>query len=481
MKKILFPIISIFLALCLSSCPSEAEKTKTENPPAASNFKRGVGYNFTTLRPGQDNDTTYTEQDMDLLMSGAHGISWFYTWGLSPNPAVMNAAKERALDFIPMAWNDDYDVQTVRDVVAANPNIKYIMAFNEPNFEDQANMTPKQAADAWTKLKGIANELGLKIISPAMNFGPHIQPEEWLDEFRQHIGEADWDEIHAINVHIYPFWPSAVKGILNMYRKYNKPIWLTEFCGWEDLQDWRVPNTWELQAWYLSLACIYLEMDPLVERYAWYMPKGHVPESNPATMTAWGTANNPFHNLITEVNATGPLPELTPLGIIYTNMTTLNKTVWVPAGQKIDAAQFTNCNMEEHIGIDSWADVVEFRPTNDTDKTAGVLEIMNFKWNNASNNPPAIPVAAHGQWIEYQVNLPTTKTYTLTLRYRTEASTNITITVDGGAAVNTTLNSASYANSNPIDLGNLTAGNRIIRLQIANTGGNCAINWLRID
>jgi hypothetical protein len=166
------------------------------------------------------------------------------------------------------------------------------------------------------------------------------------------------------------------------------------------------------------------------------------------------------------------------LGIIYTNIPTFGPhREWVPAGRRIDASQFTSCNLAPFIGVTGWSDIVQFWPTTDTDKTAGVLEIFDFKGN---------------RWVEYQVNLPETKNYTLTVRYRTSQnttasppanipaanSTNLRITVDGGTPRNTTLNSAAWTTAS-VDLGNLPAGNRTIRLQV--TSGNCALNWLRID
>jgi hypothetical protein len=159
----------------------------------------------------------------------------------------------------------------------------------------------------------------------------------------------------------------------------------------------------------------------------------------------------------------------------------LDKSVWVPAGQKIDAAQFTSCNLADNIGINgSWSDIVISMPTNDTDKSAGILDIRNF-----TNN----------KWVEYQVNLTSAKNYTLTLRYRTAQSTNMQITVDGGTAVPATLDSGAWTETG-IALGNLSAGNHTLRLRVTNgnsagsgaadTEGNfytagAAVNWLRMD
>jgi len=47
-------------------------------------------------------------------------------------------------------------------------------------------MTPAQAAESWPKLKALAQDCGLKIVSPAMNYGTmpgYENPTRWFEEF----------------------------------------------------------------------------------------------------------------------------------------------------------------------------------------------------------------------------------------------------------------------------------------------------------
>ena len=432
-------------------------KPPVQDPSKA--FKRGVGYNFSTLNSEggfgspEKRNPKHAGRDMDLLMGGKNGITWFYAWGDKPDPAVAIEAYIHDLEFCPMAWNDGFNENNIRSYVQTYPGVKYIMAFNEPNFYSQANLTPAQAAAAWPRLKNLAGELDLKIVSPGMNYGPMMGPTDWLDQFFSQPG-VSIDDVCAIAVHTYPWWPSAVKSILDNYRKYDKPLWLTEFCGWEDLQNRTASR--ELQAWYMSMVIVYLEMDPMVERYAWYIPKGHVPQNS-----------SPFHNLLTDVPSLATavdVPELTDLGIIYTNITICDKDVWIPAGQLIDAAQFTSCNLANNIGItNSWSDTVLFRPTGDTGQSAGVLEIHEFR---------------NTMWLEYQVSIPSEKNYTLSLRNKTVQATVVSASIDNGSVQTVNLNSDTWTTSS-CSLGNITAGNHTIRLQV--NSGNCALNWLKIE
>ena len=442
-------------------------------PPQApgKSVKRGVGYSFRTLKaPGNQSanqSDVWTAKEMDLLMSGT-GICWFYNWGVPGGENTVEIeARNRGLEFAPMAWNAGYNATNIKNYAQRNPSTKYLLAFNEPNFPDQSNMSPQAAANAWPNFRDAAQAAGLKIISPAMNYagsGPYQDPIKWLDEFRGLIGEEAWDEIDGISVHQYAWWPNVVS--MGAYRKYNKKLWLTEFCGWEDIQN-REPSP-ELQAWYLSQALVYLEADPLVERYAWYLPKGHVPPTDPPKKpNQWGGQDiNPFHNLLTEVDvATEPV--LTDLGLIFTHIPALDKSVWYSTGDRIDASQFMNSNLAAAAQNGNWSGSVLFRPVTDTDKSVGVLEIHGF--DNA-------------MWVEYQIEIPATKSYTLTLRYNSAGNTNLSAIVDGGADNRKIVNSSGAWDTQTIDLGNIAAGKSTLRLRVNNSNsGNCAINWLRVE
>ena len=69
--------------------------------------------------------------------------------------------------------NANYDADAIRDYVKSHPSCRYLLGFNEPNFTKQANMTPQKAAEEWTAVKALADELGLEIVAPAMNYSPN--------------------------------------------------------------------------------------------------------------------------------------------------------------------------------------------------------------------------------------------------------------------------------------------------------------------
>ena len=122
-------------------------------------------------------------EDVAILSSG---ISWVYNWGPAPSSSFDTEFGKYDIDFIPMAWNASYDKNRIRTFVQAHPGCKYLLAFNEPNLKDQARMTPTEAAAKWPELKAFAAEVGLQLVSPAMNYGTldgYSDPIKWLDEF----------------------------------------------------------------------------------------------------------------------------------------------------------------------------------------------------------------------------------------------------------------------------------------------------------
>ena len=44
-----------------------------------------------------------------------------------------------------MAWNGAYSAARIRAWLDAHPESRYLLGFNEPNFYDQARMTPAEA------------------------------------------------------------------------------------------------------------------------------------------------------------------------------------------------------------------------------------------------------------------------------------------------------------------------------------------------
>jgi len=169
-----------------------------------------------------------------------------------------------------MAWNSS-GISGVYNWVRQDTNIHYVMGFNEPNFKTQANMTPSAAAKAWPSLEAIADQYDLKLVGPAVNYcvecvsengTTYTNPFTYLDDF---FKACDSCRVDHIALHWYG-GGNSMAGYIDDGRKYGKPIWVTEFAAWDNSV-----NNPKDQIKYLAGTTNFLERDPDVYRYSWFI------------------------------------------------------------------------------------------------------------------------------------------------------------------------------------------------------------------
>jgi hypothetical protein len=385
--------------------------------------KRGVGYDFQFV------------DDVTLL---GKGVSWSYNWGYSQKSNFEAAVNDNKLDYCPMAWND-VDKGEIRSYVMSHPNCKYLLAFNEPNMMSQAKMTPQEAAAKWVDVKAIAAELGLKVISPAMNYGDmanYGDPITWLDEFFTLVPLSDFD---GIAIHCYMANAGALKSYVARFKKYGKPIWLTEFCAWDGLSS----NNFKAdeQQKFLSDVVNYLESDPDVYRYAWFIARNKSADAFP------------YNALLTNSENI----ELTALGNMYVQLSSQDKSTYFVEQQVVEAEQYSS------ICIAEGKDGPRVKTTSDAPNKS--LELYNFFAN---------------QWVEYQFDIDRSKDFTLELRYSCFVDSEINVQVDGKPAstflLQNTVEDFIWSNAKvPL---RLNSGKHTIRILL--NKGNLHLNWLKV-
>ncbi|MGI4887417.1 MAG: glycosyl hydrolase [Janthinobacterium lividum] len=264
----------------LAGGPAQAQ---TKSP------KRGLAYDIKSVA------------DLTVL---APGLAWWYNWAPAPAAAVASAYPGLGLEFAPLQWNKDLDGSTVTaDKLAAKvpAGAKYLLGFNEPNFRSQANLTPTQAAALWPVLQDVAKRKNLKLVSPALNYCgdcvsengvTYYSPTQYLDAF---FAACPTCQVDYIAVHTYVCEERYLRDKIAELKKYNKPIWLTEFsCG--DMDHSQI--TLNLQKKYLTDAVNYLENEPAAFRYAWFSGR---------------------NSAIPYINLLGADGQLTDLGQLYLN------------------------------------------------------------------------------------------------------------------------------------------------------------------
>ncbi|HKJ41414.1 MAG TPA: glycosyl hydrolase [Sunxiuqinia sp.] len=382
--------------------------------------KRGIAYGHHSL------------QDLAAL---SPAVSWWYNWAVAPESAVADGYDETGFEFVPMCWNESFDETALRNFLANHPETKYLLAFNEPNFKDQASMTPSQAAAQWPRLEAIAKDFNLKIVAPAVNYcgncvsengTTYTDPFQYLDDFFAACPDCQVDYIAA---HCYMNTVAALQWYISEYKKYHKPIWLTEFAGWESNGN---INSLDDQMNFMIGAVDMLEADPDIFRYAWF------------TGRANGINNYPYIDLL------GANGQLTSLGKIYKQMPIHDPDQVVDIPARIEAEAY---NQMQGILIEK---------TTDKDGFANVGYI------DADD------------WLEYKIKVPKTADFDLLLRVSSTKLSSLNILVNHVRVLTHTIPKTNgYENwSTTVNKLSLTSGLHTIRLQAANDGFN--LNWFQI-
>ena len=167
---------------------------------------------------------------------------------------------------------------------------------------------------------------------------------------------------------------------------------MTEFCAWDP-----VPGSVTTQMDYMCTVLNYLEANPNVERYAWFIPRSSAKVDSA-----------PYMQLLTHDYPA----DLTDLGKMYCWFSPMDKNVWLRANRPILAS--------EYVAVANNA--MPLRPSTDTEVLQQVggkgLMITNF---------------AAGQQVTYQVYVPS-NTSSIAIRYCGYSNSICEVLVDGQSA-----------------------------------------------
>jgi len=213
--------------------------------------KRGLG--------GNDN----------ALITGINA-GWYYNWSLARNSSIAHA------EYVPMFWSGgNVNTGNIQNVIN-NSSSQYVLGFNEPEREDQSNMTVATALARWADLK-VLRDNGFKLVSPAPS--DTRDGRAWLDEFMDGV-EADPNlEVDGIAFHWYgsvnPNNPtSSANSFLNKvdqyHNNYGRPVWITEFAGLDFANNFDSATMQEANQIFLERVVAGLESRDYVTRYAWW-------------------------------------------------------------------------------------------------------------------------------------------------------------------------------------------------------------------
>lgn len=190
----------------------------------------------------------------------ALNVAWYYTW----KPYPIKGAPENK--FVPMV-SGRHRARLNPEIaeMRANSKAPIMLAINEPDRPEQANMSVEETVRRWPEIENLANRVSSP--APAGSSGP------WLKKFYR-MAKARGLRFDFLAVHVYgpPDPKKFLKKIDWLYAEYGMPIWITEFA----VADWhamktgknRYPESKVLE--FMKVVLPELEKRPFVERYAWF-------------------------------------------------------------------------------------------------------------------------------------------------------------------------------------------------------------------
>ena len=173
-------------------------------------------------------------KDMSMnVIATDWGTSWYYNWDMTP----FSYDSFQEMEFVPMMWSS---FPGDKDQIAVFPKMGYksVLAFNEPDREDQANLDVDTAVEG---MKAFQNK-GIRVGAPATSLCPPWS-DNWFVPFMKKMEEQNMD-VDFIPIHHYWNWyaDEGAQAFLDLvdetWKMYHKPIWITEFaitkCNKED-------------------------------------------------------------------------------------------------------------------------------------------------------------------------------------------------------------------------------------------------------
>ena len=221
---------------------------------------------------------------------------------------------EENVEFVPMQWGkwnlNEENIARLKKLKDEG-KIHYLLGYNEPDGEKQANMSVDEAIALWPKLE----EVGLPLGSPAV-VG---MTNEWIIEFMEKANEKGL-RVDFMAVHSYGGANSTgfINNLKDNYNLFGKPIWITEFAvaDWtaESPEDNRFNPEQILK--FMQEVLPQLEELDFVERYTWF---SFGQESSAGTHSALYDADGTLTPLIYSFNKLLNIKKTktkTPLGLV---------------------------------------------------------------------------------------------------------------------------------------------------------------------
>ena len=239
-----------------SATDGEASVTSSAVPSSTSTTSTGGS---TSGKKG----LAYNEASLTNAFDGA-GISWVYNWADTESGTALSGA-----EYVPMLWgagNVDGWASAAQAAISAGSS--HVLSFNEPDLSKQSNISPSDAAALHKANMGNFGP-GVRVGSPAVTNGGGSNPPmgtTWLQEFFDACDggcKVDFVACHWYSNPGMQYFQDSINAVIATAQANGvNTVWLTEFGASGDDAD---------VAPFITSAMEWLDQQPAVERYAYYM------------------------------------------------------------------------------------------------------------------------------------------------------------------------------------------------------------------
>lgn len=218
------------------------------------------------------------DKDMGTKVDpAAMNIGWYYNWSSkSFKETKFSNKKFYDLDFVPMIWGDpNEEFSTIFNRVRSN-GYKYMLSYNEPDLKWESNTDPGTMISRWNMFR--ENKGSVRLGSPATETF-QINSDKWWTPFWNGLTTVERNDMSFIAVHAYQhYYDNAdtalqyLHAIDEIYAKYHKPIWVTEFAVADSYNKFSPTNpkhNAQVQE-FMKIVLKGLNERSYVERYAWF-------------------------------------------------------------------------------------------------------------------------------------------------------------------------------------------------------------------
>ncbi|KAK2762862.1 hypothetical protein FQN54_001037 [Arachnomyces sp. PD_36] len=197
---------------------------------------------------------TYNDASLANLFRNSAEVTWGYNWGFTSN------GLDPSFEFSPMLWGLPSGPELSWTSILESNDTLHALSFNEPDLEDQANITAADAAEGHrTFLEPFASLV--KLSTPAVTNGPPPNMGTgWMQQFLDECSECTFD---FAAIHWYSNNdPKGFKTyVQDFHESFGLPIWITEFAASGEEEE---------QISFLQEVLPWLDTQDYVERYSYF-------------------------------------------------------------------------------------------------------------------------------------------------------------------------------------------------------------------